>query len=376
MLKKCLLMSAVLMMAGAPIATEGDNDMAVKLFGKEDATKRVTDGALFIDGLFVKAPYSVTREGNVILVNGRIAARFKVASADDSLGSSEKAKADAATAKKDHSGAGEDHVSDKAGATISDDMPDIPAPKASANKTPVDKTSAIEKRLAKKKGGGSIEERLKAKKKGKELKDASSKGSFNQEATSQGDPMALFEEADYTYTPPSKPEPKAVPYIRPAAQKSMGQRMAEAKKKDAEVAKKQTAPAKEEPAGGDEIATEDFDNLTDAEIAAYTEKFKKFRALIEKSLGEDRLVLMSSTGSGVKAEKKTTMRKFMTSLESLCGAADAKKLQAQWGKTLPRGYLQKIYDNREANLPELKTILSRIAREQKEEKARADKRLR
>lgn len=366
MLRQMLLGVALTFAVGA-FATEGVSEMAVKLFGKEEATKRVAEGALFIDGLYVKAPYSVTREGNVILVNGRIASRFKVEGKLDA-----KAKADAETLRNDPGTDGAGAVSDKDGATIgSDPTPTLGGQGAGA--TPQNKTSAIEERLAKK-GGGSIEARLAAKEKAKNLKAQSATGSFNQEAVSK-DPLALFEEADYTYTPPSRPEPKAVPYIRPAAQKSMGQRMADAKAKDAEVATRATKPVAGGEEEGDAIATESFDNLTDEEIAAYTQRFAKFRALIEKSLADDRLVFLSSANAGAKAEKRPVMRRFVASLGKLCAAPDAKPLIAQWGATLPRGYLGKIYDNRDANNREIRTLLLRVAREVKEERERAERRL-
>lgn len=368
MLRQMLLGAALTFAVGA-FAAEGVSEMAVKLFGKEEAAKRVAEGALFIDGLYVKAPYSVTREGNVILVNGRIASRFKVEGKLDA-----KAKADAELTKQDPAADGADAVSDKDGATIGSDPTPTLGGRGAGGATPQNKTSAIEERLAKR-GGGSIEARLAAKEKAKGQKAQSSAGGFNQEPVGN-DPLALFEEADYTYTPPSRPEPKAVPYIRPAAQKSMGQRMVDAKAKDAEVAARATAkPAAGDEKDGDAIATESFDNLTEEEIAAYTQRFAKFRALIEKSLADDGLVLLSSANAGAKAEKRPVMRRFVASLGKLCAAPDAKPLIAQWGATLPRGYLGKIYDNRDANNREMRTLLLRVAREVKEERERAERRL-
>lgn len=363
-----MLLGAALMFAVGAFATEGVSEMAVKLFGKEDATKRVAEGALFIDGLYIKAPYSVTREGNVILVNGRIASRFKVEGKADA-----KAKADAEAAKQDPAADGTGAVSDEDGATVGSDptptLKDAPAAGEGARKT-----SAIEERLAKR--GGGIDARLAAKEKAKNLKAQSSAGGFNQEPVGN-DPLALFEEADYTYTPPSRPEPKAVPYIRPAAQKSMGERMADARAKDAEIASRAGAkPAEGDDEDGDTIATESFDNLTEEEITAYTQRFAKFRSLIEKSLADDRLVFLSSANAGAKAEKRPVMRRFVASLNKLCAAPDAKRLIAQWGATLPRGYLGKIYDNRNSNAREMRTLLLRIAREVKEERERAERRLR
>ena len=77
MLKR-MLMVAALMGAGLAAAAEEVSDMAIQLFGKEESGKRVETGALFIDGLYIKGPYEVTRQGNVIFINGRVASRFKV----------------------------------------------------------------------------------------------------------------------------------------------------------------------------------------------------------------------------------------------------------------------------------------------------------
>ena len=72
MLKR-MLMVAALMGAGLAAAAEEVSDMAIQLFGKEESGKRVETGALFIDGLYIKGPYEVTRQGNVIFINGRVA---------------------------------------------------------------------------------------------------------------------------------------------------------------------------------------------------------------------------------------------------------------------------------------------------------------
>ena len=69
------------------------------------------------------------------------------------------------------------------------------------------------------------------------------------------------------------------------------------------------------------------------------------------------------------------MQRFVVGLEKLCSGASADKLQAQWGKMLPRAYLQRIYDNRESNLPAMKTLLLRVNREVKAAKEKAGRRL-
>ena len=361
-----LLMCVAMLGAGvAAAATEGVSEMAIQLFGQERAEKRVATGAVFIDGLYVKGPYSISREGNVILVNGRIASRFKVES-ESARQAAEKAAADAAAAKEDPAAmGGDDVVSDEGGASVgSDPTPTLDDAPAAAGNAGEKRPSAIEERLAKRGQGGGIAARLAAQQRAKNLGAQSAKGSFNTEPT--GDPEALFEEADYTYTPPSRPEPKAVPYVRPGAQKTMTQRLADAKEAEAKQEAKRVAqdetPAADE---GDEIATESFDDLTEAEIDAYTKRFAKRRADLEKILENDCLLLLSSQTSGAQYKNRSVMWRFVLQLDKLCAAPTAAKLIAQWRTTLPAAYLQRIFDNRTANGEAMKTLILRVRREAK-----------
>ena len=367
------LLGVALLGACALSATEGVSDMAVQLFGKEAAGKRVTTGAVFIDGLYIKGPYSVTREGNVILINGQVASRFKVASAMDGV------KATAAEAAKGDPAMEGGQVSDEAGATIgSDPEPTLENTSRGASAgSSAKKPSALEAKLAKQYPNGmGLEAKLAAQKKAKELKEASAKSGFNTSASPSTDPMALFEEADYTYTPPSKPEPKAVPYVRPAAKTSFSDKVAANKAREAELAEKAAAAEKTRAeAEEEEISTENFDNLSESEIADLTKRVSDRRALLEKRLEADYLILLSSTASAAKTEKKDVMYKFVSSLEKACSAATADTLIKQWGKTLPRAYLQRIYDNRESNIPEMKALVLRAARELKAAKERSNRRL-
>ena len=368
MVKK-LLLSVALLGATGLFATEGVSDMAVQLFGKEGASKRVSTGVVFIDGLYERAPYSVTREGNVILINGRVASRFKVESATAGM------RATAAAAAAHDPAAQEPTISEEGGAVIgSEPTPQLVSSRKTSGKTP----SALEAKMAKQyPNGAGLEAKLAAQKKAKDLKAASSKGSFNTESNGSGDPMALFEEADYTYTPPSKPEPKAVPYVRPSTTQAFSDKVAKDKARAAEAAAKAKAAADEqaEESEGEEIATEDFDNLTEEEIADLTKRVSERRAKLEKLLEADSLILLSSTTSAAKVEKKAVMQRFVVSLEKLCSGTSADKLQAQWGRTLPRGYLQRIYDNRESNLPAMKTLILRVNREVKAAREKAGRRL-
>ncbi len=337
MLKKICL-GLALCCAMSAFAAEGVSEMAVQLFGKQAATKKVETGAVFIDGLFVKAPYEVSYEGNCILINGQVASRFKVTSA-----ASEKAAADAAAASGDEGSDGTGAVSEEDGASIADE----PAPKRKG-------ASELDKRLAKR--GGGIEARLAAKNKKKGAKGGAA--AFNTEAASV-DPTALFEEADYTYTPPKRPDPAPVPYIRPAASKSTAERLADAKARE-EAQKNRGKQADVAESAEDELSTEDFDGLTEAEIKDYTEQFAKRRATLEKYLANDYLVLLSSNTSATKAEKKATMQRFVLAICKLNSKSTEAKFVAQWKKDFPAGYLRRIYANRKMNIKALSALEKRI----------------
>ena len=172
---KQLLLGLALCGAMVLSATEGVSDMAVQLFGKEAATKRVDKGVVFIDGLYVKAPYSVTREGNVILINGQIASRFKVESAVAG------AMATAREAAKNDPAMQGGEISEEAGATIgSDDTPTLESTSKGTKAPAGKKPSALDAKIAKQYANGTgLEAKIAAQKKAKELKEASAKGSFN-----------------------------------------------------------------------------------------------------------------------------------------------------------------------------------------------------
>lgn len=370
MLKKLLLCTALLG-AACSFATPGVSDEAVRIFGSEEAKERVSRGALFIDGVFVRGPYSITREGNVILVNGRIANRFKVA-AKTAEPEPEPAEAEPETG---------DDAAEEIGE--SDEMPSLEESDYAAPAAETRQTSTIEKKLAAR--GGGIEARLAAKKRKQDLK-ASSSGSFN--TGSSYDPEALFEEADYTYTPPSKPEPKAVPYIRPEAQLSAKERAAKAKAKDAEMMARSAGNAdadSDADTGSNTVdsktdavadaADETFEGLSDKEIAAYTKRFAARRAAIENTLKANGLVLLVSTTDSVKAEKPSIMWRFIPDLAELCEADSSARLIAKWEKVIPRAYLQLMYDNRKENDAAMKTLLLRVKRESKAARERSRNRI-
>lgn len=374
MLKKLLLCS-LLLGATRVFATASISEEAIKLFGTEEAKGRIAKGALFIDGEFVRAPYSVTREGNVILVNGKVASRL-----------TPKPKSDEPEEVEPEEPEEVETVEEEDSTEGSDEMPTLDESDfATSTSTP--KPSEIEKRLASK--GGSIDDRLAAKRRRADLK-SQSKGGFNTGLDADGkkvayNPEALFEEADYTYTPPSKPEPKAVPYIRPEAQLSAKERAELAKAREAKRAaidaEEDAAGAQPETSGDEEIADaetssdEAFSALSEAEVERYTKALTARRKAIENTLKVDGLVLLSSSSFAVKAEKRPTMWRFMLDLPKHFEESSSDSLCSKWSTTVPRGYLQLIHKHRSENEANMKTILLRIKREAKSAKERSRSRL-
>ena len=337
MLKR-MLMVAALMGAGLAAAAEEVSDMAIQLFGKEESGKRVETGALFIDGLYIKGPYEVTRQGNVIFINGRVASRFKVEA---------KAKA-AAEQQAAREAAAKERAEAKAKAA--EEAKQAAEDRRTAARAQSGGASPRQRQNIR----GGLKERQAQKQRDQAIAAASGQSGFNTDP-SGGDPTALFEEADYTYTPPDRPEPKAVPYVRPGAKQNLRQRIA-ARDERVAAAKK---PQQTEAADDEEIATESFDDLTDEEIKAYTEQFAKRRATLETLLARDSLLLLSSQSSGALYKNQTTMCRFVTQLGGLCQAGNANKLISAWGKEIPRAYLQRIYNNRTANSTEMESLVRR-----------------
>ena len=338
MLKR-VLMVAALACAGWATAAEEVSDMAIQLFGKEETGKRVETGALFIDGLYVKGPYEVTRQGNVIFINGRVASRFKV-----------EAKAKAAAEQKAAQEAAAKERAD-AQAKAAEEARQAAADRRTAARAQSGGATPRQRQNIR----GGLKERQAQKQRDKAIAAASGQAGFNTEAAG-GDPTALFEEADYTYTPPDRPEPKAVPYVRPGAKQNLRQRIAA---RDERVAAAKKQPQAEAADDGEEIATENFDDLTDEEIKAYTEQFAKRRATLEALLARDSLLLLSSQTSGALYKNQSTMQRFVTQLNGLCQAGNAGKLVSAWGKEIPRAYLQRIYNNRTANSTEMESLVRR-----------------
>ena len=347
MLKRVLAVAALLC-AGWAMATEGVSDMAVQLFGRESADKRVETGALFIDGLYVKGPYSVTREGNVILVNGKVASRLKV-----------EARAKAEAERQAALAAERAKAAEEARQAAQDRETARRAERATPK--------------ARREIRGGLKEQLAQQKRDKAIQDASGQQGFNTEAAG-GDPTALFEEADYTYTPPARPEPKAVPYIRPGAKQNLRQRIAARDERESAAKARQQA-AEEDSDEAEEAVSEAFDDLTEAEIDAYSKQFAKRRADLEKILANDCLLLLSSQSSGASYKGRATMWRFVTQLGDLCAAGNANRLINAWGKEIPRAYLRRIYDNRAANSTEMEALIRRANEALEDARRRSERRI-
>ncbi len=317
------MMSLLLVCLTTALHAAGASDVAKNIFGSREAEKKnIEKGAIFIDGNFIPAPYTLKREGNLILVNDRVAARFLV---DD----------------KEDEAEGEDSPELQDSAT--------PARRQSARDAEQEKRLKAEEFRKKGMKGGSLADKAKAREKAKAPKP---KAEFNREASSSGG-NGLFEEADYTYTPPSKPEPKAVPYIRPAAKKSLKEIVAE---RDAIDAAKRVDTAAL-------AADEAFKALDEEEVARYRKSLDARLAKIEEALQKDALVFFISTNMNMKLEGRKTMYKFVANFEKDAkGKADA--FVKEW-PDLPKAYLKRIHTNRSTNLKQMKTLIARVTRELK-----------
>lgn len=359
---------AIALMCTTGLMATGASETAKLVLGKKEATKeRIDKGALFIDGLFIRGPYTVTREGNLILVNGKIAARLKIDAVEDESADEDAEATDEAVVAEEETESSETTEEDVAEV----EMPNRTRTRADIEAAAKERTDAARKRSGQKSLLEKEAERKKA-------KIAKPKPAFNQEVVSTN-PNALFEEADYTYTPPQRAEPKAVPYIRPAQKMSLKERLAaeEAEKAakvaaEAEVAEvkdasnAETAPevVEDQPSEEEIAAAEDavLETLTEEEAARYIKALDARHKQIEVALQRDYLVFLSSSTVAWKASPKALMQRFILSLEKDAGSAE--KFAKAWN-TLPQSYLRRVYKYREENSTNTKTLRLRIQREQR-----------
>lgn len=315
-------MSLLLVCVTTVASAMGASDVAKSTFGNRAPGKEITKGAIFIDGLFMPAPYKLSREGNVILVNGKAAARFTIDEDEE-----DEEEGDTPTLQEDE---------------------DTPTRRQSARDSEEEKQNRAEELRRKNMRGGSLADKAKARERARAPK---LKPEFNREASSTEGGNGLFEEADYTYTPPSKPEPKAVPYVRPAARKSLAEIDAERQAK--------AGGAAESSAEEDEA----FKALSKEEIARYKKALDSRIEKLEDALEKEALVLLSSNRIAMKIEGRATMYKFILNFEK-----DAKGKTAafvkEWPK-LPRSYLAHIHQKRSENLKRMKSLRARVIKEVK-----------
>lgn len=324
--RMALALAALVAVFSLARAQDGVDPLAVSLFGETDGAK-VSTGVVFIDGLLIPAPYTVSQKGNVIFVNGKIASRFSV-----------------------------EHKEETA---ASDDAPvleDNPAPsRSSASPSSASRSVAMPKAM-------SPAERRAAAAREKAKREIRPTGGFNTDPNPNAGATALFEEADYTYTPPKKPEPKAIPYVRPAAV-SGSDRIAKMKAVEAEKRAKLEAARAAAAAEAAERAVENFDSLTEDEIAAYKEQFTKRRDVLEKALKADNLIFLSSGVSSTALYPKAEMAQFMVAFYKAISKDDPKTMAVN--SKMKAAYLNDIWANRDRSKDALAPILKRIVAEAK-----------
>lgn len=327
MIKRTALLFAAVAAAFSLVqAKEEVNPLALSLFGETEG-KAVETGAVFIDGLLIRAPYTVSQKGNVILINGTVASRFSVRHEES----------DAAAPQSD----------------AAPELEDFPAPRRPA--------VAQNRGIAMPKAMSPAERRaLAAKEKAK--REIRPTGSFNTDPNPNAGATALFEEADYTYTPPKKPEPKAIPYVRPA-QVSGSERIAKMKAVEAEKRAKleaaRAARAAEEEAAS--RAVESFDNLTEEEIASYREQFVKRREILETALEKDSLIFLRSGISATALYPKAEMAQFMVAFYKAIAQDDPKLMNVN--RKMKADYLSDVWANHDKSKAALAPILKRIVAE-------------
>lgn len=323
--RMALALAALVAVFSLARAQDGVDPLAVSLFGETDGAK-VSTGVVFIDGLLIPAPYTVSQKGNVIFVNGKVASRFSV-----------------------------EHEEETAAPDDAPVLEDNPAPsRSSASPSSASRSVAMPKAM-------SPAERRAAAAREKAKREIRPTGGFNTDPNPNAGATALFEEADYTYTPPKKPEPKAIPYVRPAAV-SGSDRIAKMKAVEAEKRAKLEA-ARAAAAEAAERAVENFDSLTEDEIAAYKEQFTKRRDILEKALKSDNLIFLSSGVSSTALYPKAEMAQFMVAFYKAISKDDPKTMAVN--SKMKAAYLNDIWANRDKSKDALAPILKRIVAEAK-----------
>lgn len=361
---------------------------------RESDGKAINDGAVFVDGKFLRAPYTVTRKGNGLFINGTLvkkvsisaedptakkgAAEERPASVEDELGFSdfvEKPDPAPVAAQDAHGQAGSEggYVSDKEGASIGGKKP-----------VPSDVPTLDESTAPKEKPKDVFQRR----------KEKAEQKVYNE--------TELFEEADYTFTPPKRPEPPAVKYIRPATT-TLKERAEAQKAKEEEAAKKraeakgkgETLEVPDEGVAGETVAdtpdagtpesTESFEGLSEERIERAKKVMDATCAKYERALRAGKMLLFMVADSWDKeASVKATESFLMEVPDILKDAADAKAFVAAVNAKFPvaeypyldANVLTQIYDNIAANRSSLGLVAAKLKREQKQREEARKRRLR
>lgn len=374
-------------MLGVPrvLVAETISPEAVKVFGERDG-QRVNNGIVFVDGLYIRAPYVVSRKGNGIVINGRYVAMKLPIAAEAPKPKPVVVKPVVKKTPKKVVKKGDSIIDELGVADLLDDDGDnddsdtdqdqevVPV-EENIKPEPDDDVPTLDESVLPKapSPAGSAIERILANRK-----------------RSNYDLTALFEEADYTYAPPKKPEPKAVPYIRPTALLSTKERLAQAKALDAA---RQAAATKARASGDDAqenlpsvaidvVEEENFDGLSPERIARAVKFLDDLCKHYEGRLAKNEILIFSggaSRATSLNVSNQNRVKFFVTMKDAFDGQETSETFVKAMHAHFPYvsgDFLTKIFDQRSVNARLLRLLEARLSREERAKKAARDDRLR
>lgn len=340
---------------------------AVALFGESEGAP-IRTGIVFVDGRFVRPPYKVSRRGNGIFINGQLFQKLMIAPTPPASEEPDEASAPAPAP------APEPKTASDAGATdekAADDVPDL--------KVDVDeKVPDVDAAGYVPEGVDNVRAPTLS---GQRSTSLTPMGGSRQAADAkkkQFDPNDLFEDADFTFSLPRRPEPKAVPYVRPAAEKSMKERAEEARAKEAAEAERRKAAAAASAEGGAAVtpsvrpavepagSAESFEGFDQARVEAAQKSMDALCKRYEALLKRGDLVYggtLSPRGSYIKRVGEPFF-KALPELLSITTAADfTAKVQAQGFVAIDSRLTQLIFQHRVFNRSPVTTYVKQMERE-------------
>ncbi len=347
---------------------------AVTLFGEAEGTP-VKSGFVFVDGRLIRPPYKVGRKGNGIFINGSLFQKLAIAAAPPAPPEERKpapAKTAAPTApSKDKEAADalgigdlidvDDEAGVDAGYVGQDAAPSI-APRAEPRPAPAAAVSPL---------GRPATPQLSGQKKKKKY-----------------DANDLFEEADYTFTPPKRPEPPAVPYVRPAAEKTMKERMEETKQREAARAASGDFPlvaADDDDSGtipddGAPEEVESFEGIDEVRVANAQKAMDGLCRRYEALLRRGDLVYGGAGGGSIGTLTAKQALLLMQALPELLKAASSTDfemgLQGKGFLALDPAFVQQVFENRMMNAAPVTFMIKQMERDEAARKAAQADRLR